>query len=135
MYLDPTEENGRAFVMRQLEGPFEMLNLLRFRDVADYTADPELAPDRRISGRQAYALYKAHTLPFLREIGAEVVYLGEGGAPLIGPIDEVWHEVLLVRHPSAGEFLQFARNKAYLAGLGHRTAALADSRLIPLQRP
>ncbi len=30
-YLEPTQESGRAFVMRQLVGPIVMLNLLRFR--------------------------------------------------------------------------------------------------------
>ena len=29
-------------------------------------------------------------------------------------------------------FLAFASNRAYLAGVGHRTAALEDSRLLPL---
>ena len=29
--------------------------------------------------------------------------------------------------------MAFAEHEAYLAGLGHRTAALADSRLLPLE--
>ena len=36
-YLMPTQEAGRKFVMRQIEGNVIMLNLLRFRDIADYS--------------------------------------------------------------------------------------------------
>ncbi len=39
---------------------------------------------------------------------------------------------MMVRQSSAEAFLAFASNPAYLAGMGHRTAALEDSRLLPL---
>ena len=39
---------------------------------------------------------------------------------------------MLVRQSSAQSFLAFAGDAGYLAGLGHRTASLADSRLLPL---
>jgi hypothetical protein len=109
-----------------------MLNLLRFRDVADYTGHPELAPEEPISGAEAYVRYMAHAEPFVREAGGEVVFFGHGGAFLIGPRDRGWDAVLLVRQASAGSFLGFARNRAYLAGIGHRSAALVDSRLMPM---
>ena len=133
-YLTVTQESGRAFVMRQLEGPVEMLNLLRFRDVADYSAAPALAPAEPISGEEAYKRYIAHTLPFLRAAGGELVYEASGGAPLIGAPGERWDRVLIVRYPNTQTFLSFAQDEAYLKGLGHRTAALADSRLLPMTR-
>ena len=132
MHLEPSHETGRAFVTRGLEGPVTMLNLLRFREVADYSAHPELAPDTPISGRAAYARYSAHTLPFLKAAGGEVLYSGAGGAPLIGPLDEPWDLVLIVRHCDVETFRGFANDPGYTAGLGHRAAALSDSRLVPL---
>ena len=39
---------------------------------------------------------------------------------------------MLVRQRSVGAVMAFATNEAYLAGIGHRTAALEDSRLLPL---
>jgi hypothetical protein len=39
---------------------------------------------------------------------------------------------MLVRQSSIASFLAFASNDGYLAGIGHRTAALEDSRLLPL---
>lgn len=39
---------------------------------------------------------------------------------------------MLVRQNSLSDFMGFASDEAYQAGLIHRTAALEDSRLLPL---
>jgi hypothetical protein len=109
-----------------------MLNLLRFRAVADYSASPELAPPQPITGAAAYYLYVAHTLPLLRKSGGDLLFAGEGGPFLIGPEEERWDRAMLIRQKSTGAFMAFAVQQAYLAGIGHRTAALSDSRLLPL---
>lgn len=131
-YLDVSQEAGAAFFSRKISGPITMLNLLRFREVADYSATPELAPDEPISGAEAYQKYIDYTRPFLEESGGELVFLGEGGRYLIGPQDERWDLMMLVRQNSMADFLAFSSNEAYLIGMGHRTAALADARLLPL---
>ena len=40
--------------------------------------------------------------------------------------------VILVRYPSAAAFIELATDRGYLATMGHRTAALEDSRLVPI---
>lgn len=132
MYIEPTDEAGAAFFGSPPAGPIVMLNLLRYREVADYAAHPDLAPESPISGREAYAIYAAHTLPILSASGGEVLFAGSALPFLIGPAGEVWDSVLLVRHQSAAVFRSFAQDREYLAGVGHRTAALADSRLLPI---
>lgn len=132
-YLEPTQASGRAFYMRGLTGKVVMLNLLRFRAVADYSATPELAPMQPISGHSAYQRYMAHTLPFLESSGGKLLFYGRGGAFLIGPEHERWDAVMLVEQSSTESFMAFAANPAYLAGIGHRTAALEDSRLLPIE--
>jgi len=131
-YLEPTQESGRAFFTRNISGPIVMLNLLRFRPVADYSATPHLAPAAPISGEAAYQLYIEHTLPHLTRSGGELLFLGKGGAFLIGPSGERWDAAMLVRQSGVGAFMEFASNPEYMAGMGHRTAALEDSRLLPL---
>jgi len=131
-YLEPTQASAEALISRQIVGPIMMLNLLRFRDVADYSADPELEPDEPISGAEAYRLYSEHTMPYLIASGGEVVLDGIGGGFFIGPSEERWDHVLLIRQSSLDDFFAFAFNPGYLAGLGHRTAALEDSRLLPI---
>lgn len=131
-HLQPTQESGRSFVSRGIAGEFVTLNLLRFRRTADYSATPDLAPQSPISGAEAFQRYIDHTLPHLRESGGDLVFIGEGGRFLIGPPDERWDMAMLVRQQSVQAFLAFASHRAYLAGIGHRTAALEDSRLLPL---
>ena len=121
-----------ALVSRHIEGSIIMLNLLRFRKVADYSATPELTPSTSISGEKAYKLYIAHAQPFLQQAGGELLFLGEGGGYLIGPSAARWDLAMLVRHRNVDAFMSFATNEEYLAGMGHRTAALEDSRLLPL---
>ena len=131
-YIEPSSGADSAFLARKLPGEVVMLNMLEFREVADYSAAPDLAPDEPISGKEAYRRYSDHTLPLLQAAGGSVVYSGVGGPYLIGPVDKTWDLVLLVRHRSVQAFMAFATDQEYLAGAGHRTAALKDSRLLPL---
>jgi uncharacterized protein (DUF1330 family) len=131
-YLEPTWQAGRDLARRSITGGLVMLNLLRFRETADYSASPELAPAEPITGAEAYERYIAHALPLLRKSGGDLLFAGEGGPFLIGPEEERWDRALLIRQKSIGAFMAFAVQEAYLAGIGHRTAALSDSRLLPL---
>ena len=131
-YLEPTREAGRVLFMRGIKGPVVMLNLLRFREIADYAATLNLAPSQPISGAEAFKLYINHTLPFLKESGGELLFLGDGGPYFIGPETERWDLAMLVRQANLESFVAFASHPAYLEGLGHRTAAITDSRLLPL---
>ena len=133
VYVDPTDENGAALFKRQISGEVVMLNLLRFRSVADYTDFPNLAPAEDISGREAYQKYIEHTLPFLHESGGSIVYAGTGGDFLIGPVGKGWDMVLLIRQRSVDSFIAFATNQEYMKGIGHRVAAVRDSRIVPLE--
>lgn len=131
-YIEPTQRAGMKFIQRGIEGSLIMLNLLRFREVADYTDHPELEPKAPISGAEAFNLYIEHTLPFLLESGGDMMFLGHGGAFLIGPEEERWDLVMMIRQSSTQSFLAFSSNEAYMAGIGHRTAAIEDSRLLPM---
>jgi len=132
VHLEPSDANVRALLDRNIAGPVVMLNLLRFRGIADYSATPELAPPSPISGREAYERYVEHTRPFLEASGGEVLFMGDGGAFFVGPIDERWDFAMLVRQNSVEDFFAFASNAEYLIGVGHRTAAVEDTRLLPL---
>ena len=132
-YLHPTQEAGKELYLRQIQGNVVMLNLLKFKTIADYAQSKELAPPSDISGKEAYQLYINHTLPILNASGGEVLFSGKGGSFLIGPEAEKWDAVLLVKHQSVAKFMEFARNQDYLKGVGHRTAALEDSRLLPIE--
>jgi len=133
MYISPTQEAFTAFAGREIAGSVTMLNLLRFRDTADYSQYPDLAPDEPITGEQAYDLYAALVLPPLSSVGAKPILIGRGGPLLIGPEDARWDRVLIVEYPSVAKFFEMIQNSEYQAISGHRTAALEDSRLLPIE--
>jgi len=132
-YLEPTQESARALFLRGIQGRIVMLNLLRFRTEADYSTTPRLAPPSPISGEAAYRLYMQHTMPHLERSGGRLLFFGCGGPFLIGPANERWDAAMLVEQASTTEFMAFASNPEYMGGIGHRTAALEDSRLLPLE--
>jgi hypothetical protein len=109
-----------------------MLNLLRLRDIADYSEHPELAPSKTISGREAFQKYIDHTLPFQTESGGKILFLGRGGPYFVGPQKSRWDLVMLIQQRSLQSFFNFASNVNYMAGIGHRTSAIVDSRLLPI---
>ena len=72
-------------------------------------------------------------MPHLEKSGGRLLFFGRGGSFLIGPSDERWDAAMLVEQSSTASFMAFASNPEYLVGIGHRTAALEDSRLLPLE--
>lgn len=132
-YIEPSQENGRTFFINfQDKGKVVMLNLLRFKKTADYSGLEELKPNVEISGREAYNLYMKLVQPIIEKVGSRVLFFGECSSFLIGPENEKWDRMLLVEHQSAADFIAFAKNEEYLKHAGHRTAALEDSRLLPI---
>src|SRR5580692_8037116 len=113
-HLEPTQASGRALMDRVIEGNIVMLNLLRFRSVADYSASPHLAPEKPITGAEAYQRYVAHTMPYLVASGGALLFSGDGGQFLIGPEHERWDRALLVRQSSVDSFMAFATDRDYL---------------------
>lgn len=125
-YLNPDPAKLPAlFASLPEDTPIVMLNLLKFRDVAEYKGVPA-----DYSGREAYRRYSEIALQKLAEIGASVTYVGDMKATLIGPESEQWDEVLLVRYPSKQAFFGMMQQPDFFEATRHRTAALADSRLI-----
>lgn len=119
--LEHMEDFERAAPDRS---PIVMLNLLRFRDVAEY------GDGTQVSGKKAYARYSRGVLPLLFEVGGHPLWMGRARAGVIVPDGESWDEVLLVYYPSRHAFMRMVRSEAYQRVMVHRTAGLADSRLI-----
>ena len=104
-----------------------MLNLLKFAQQANYAPIAEVEP---CSGFEAFARYGSAVAPMIAACGGELVWQGQQAAMLIGPQDKNWDLTVLVRYPSASAFLGMIGSPEYQAIAFHRSAALADSRLI-----
>lgn len=107
--------------------PVVMINLLRFRDDADYDGD---AHDP-CSGRVAFSRYMEAVEPLIQRAGGTTVWSGNVLSPLLAGNGEDWDLVVLVSYPSTEAFQEMAVSDAYQAAVHHRRAALADYRLIP----
>lgn len=132
IFLDSTYEAVEALIGAGITGPLDVLTLLRFRDVADYVRTPDLAPEAPISGEAAYEEYEAMIRPVLDRLDSKVLYDGHPTRMLIGPPDEVWDRIAIVRHVSVPTMLGFAEHPEFLSAIGHRQAALADCRVMPI---
>lgn len=131
-YLQPSRRTIAKFLSQDVDGRFTMLHLLRFRDSADYSSAPERAPAKKLTGAQAYQHYLKHLIPHLKENGDEVIFIGSAAGFLTGPKEERWDMVIMIRHRSLDSFSQIAANQAFREGLIHRTAALEDCRMLPI---
>ena len=131
-FVDVSAAQGAHFFGSPDDGPVVMLNLLRFRDHADYSHAPSLEPAGGTSGAHAYRLYMAAIEPLLEASGGKLIFSGVAEPFLIGPANEQWDYAMLVRQASKASFLAFASDPAAQEAAAHRSAALADSRLLPL---
>jgi uncharacterized protein (DUF1330 family) len=106
-------------------GPVLMLNLLRFKERADGIDEAD-----GITGVEAYARYGAAVQSHLERVGGRVLLAASPTESVVGPDPGEWDMVLTVQYPSRRAFLEMVSDPGYLQIHAHRTAALADSRLI-----
>jgi uncharacterized protein (DUF1330 family) len=132
-YLNPTDESAKQLFSKSIRGEVIMLNLLRFKEIADYSQFSDIAPITSITGKEAYQIYIDQTLPFLEKSGGEIMLLGKSAHFFIGPLEEKWDLVMIIKQKSLDSFLSFASDPQYQVVIGHREAAIDDSRLLPIE--
>jgi uncharacterized protein (DUF1330 family) len=129
--VDPTREQFNAFKALPRDTVIQMLNLIRLRPLADYPPDH---PDhgKGLTGLEAYRAYGAGTAEIFERLGARQIWAGHPEVVVTGPPDEHWDLAFIAEYPNAGAFLAMVTDAGYREIVKHRTAAVADSRLIRL---
>ncbi len=126
--IEPSPEKLQSFLESGSDDdPIVMINLLRYREQANY---PEGFAAEPCSGREAYQRYGEVAIKTIAAVGGRMVWMGSVQATVIGPAGEEWDDAVLVEYPSRKAFLGMVAQADYLAAAPHRTAALEDSRLI-----
>ncbi|MEM8747043.1 MAG: DUF1330 domain-containing protein [Actinomycetota bacterium] len=115
-----TEEQIAEFQQPGPDGPIYMVNLLEFKEVAEY----EDGRETDLTGREAYALYAEGQRDVLPLFGAEVVFEGDVSFLTIGQVEELWDEVAIVRYPSRATLLEMSASPEFQAVEVHRIAGL-----------
>jgi len=125
--IEPSPEQMQAFAGLPDEGPVVMINLLRYRERAGYD---EGSGERPCTGREAYGRYSEAVVPLLVGVGGRPIWIGLVRGTVIAPEGEAWDDAILVEYPSRKAALTMFASPEYRAIMHHRSAALADSRLI-----
>lgn len=128
-YIDPSRENWQAFKDLPRDRPIHMLNLIKFRELADYPAGHP-NHGKGLTGREAYAIYLEGFQRVVANDGAAMVWEARQECVVTGPADE-WDEAFVMGYPNSGVFMAMVKNEEYIRDVvPHRSAAVADSRLI-----
>ena len=128
-YIDPSRANFEAFKALPRDEPIHMLNLLQYRDQADYPAGHDHA-GKGWTGRRAYEEYGKTSGPIFRRVGGTIVWRGTYQTVVTGPDAMQWHDGFIATYPSAAAFFEMIKDTDYQAAVVNRTAALSDSRLV-----
>ena len=118
----PTSE-GRMKKMMEPgpDGPIYMVNLLKFKERAEY----EDGRETDLTGREAYQLYGQAVTGLLAEFGGKIVFLGDVTFLALGQVDDLWDEVAIARYPARSDLLAMSSSDAWQEAAVHRTAGLA----------
>lgn len=102
------------------DGPVYMVNLMKYREKADYTDGTEL----NISGREADDLYAP--IGPLAAIGASMVFLAEVDTQLLGDAP-MWDRIAVVRYPTGRSFIDMQSRTDFKEKHVHKEAGMAET--------
>ncbi len=128
-FVDPSPEHFAHFKSLDRNSPILMLNMLRFREQAEY---PEDHPGQKeiLTGADAYREYGRSSAPIFQRVGGAIVWRGQFETTVIGPKDEQWDSVFIARYPNAHAFLAMVTDADYQKAVINRQAGVLTSRLV-----
>lgn len=128
-YIDPSPENFARFKDLPRDEPINMLNLLLYREHAEYPEGHE-HHGNGWTGRRAYQEYGATSGPIFARVGGSIVWRGSFQTMVTGPGDKDWHDGFVAQYPNSAAFFEMIKDPDYQLAVVNRTAALVDSRLM-----
>jgi len=119
--VEPSKEQLEGFAQPGPEGPIYMLNLLRYKDKAEY----EDGRETELTGREAYGLYAQGVFELLSEFGGGAMFHGEIERLMLGEVEDLWDQVAIAQYPSRQAMLDMVMSPRYQEISVHRSAGLA----------
>jgi uncharacterized protein (DUF1330 family) len=118
--LTPNEEQMKGFLEGDAETPIHMVNLLKFKDKAEYEDGRETS----LSGAEAYAIYGAEVQAHLAKVGGKGVFSGQVSRLMLGEVEDLWDMVVIAMYPSKKAMLAMITDPDYIESAKHRSAGL-----------
>ncbi|HNO31494.1 MAG TPA: DUF1330 domain-containing protein [Anaerolineales bacterium] len=116
----PDAEQAAAFFSGAEDGPFVMVNLLKFKANAEY---PDGA-DSHLTGAEAYARYGKAVRAHVEAVGGKTGYAGPVTGLLLGEVEELWDMIALAEYPSRAAMMAMIQSPEYQEIARHRSAGL-----------
>jgi len=129
MTVDADRTALTAMAARDPDEPVVILNLLRYRQVAESGFGVD-----GLSGEVAYREYGRRFAELHPRYGGQPIWMGRGLATIIGPVGEEWDVIILVEYPTRRQFVAMIDDPDYQAIAPIRAAALADSRAVEMNQ-
>lgn len=129
--VTPSEEQIKGFFEPGADGPIYMLNLLKFKDKAEY----EDGRETDLSGAEAYALYGAAVSKILVNLGGGGMFNAQVERLMLGEVEELWDSVAIAMYPSRQAMIEMMQSEEYQAIHQHRNAGLAGQLNIETTNP
>ena len=117
----PNEKQMEEFLEEGHEEPIFMVNLLKFKDRAEY-------PDKResnLSGKEAYAIYSKEVVGHLEKVGGKPIFGSEVTRLMLGEVEDLWDQVAIAMYPNRKAMLKMISDPDYIKSAQHRVAGLA----------
>ena len=115
-----TDQQMEALLKADNGGPVCMVNLLKFREKAEY----EDGRETDLSGIEAYQIYGAVTGSLIKELGGEVVFTSVFNGMVVGEVEELWDVMAIAKYPTLQSFIDMVASPEYLKAYHHRLAGL-----------
>ncbi|MCY3586107.1 MAG: DUF1330 domain-containing protein [Acidimicrobiales bacterium] len=103
------------------DGPIYMVNLLKFRDKAEY----EDGRETDLTGFEAYQLYGRAVSRIIQDYGGEIQFAADVTFLSLGQVEELWDEIAIAKYPNRGALLAMSSSQEWQEAAVHRTAGLA----------
>lgn len=130
-HIDPDREAWAIFKSLPRDAPIQMLNLVRLKPRADYPED-HADHGKDLTGLDAYRAYGRTTAHIFQRLGGRQVWAGKPQVMVTGPQAEAWDLAFIAEYPSSAAFMAMVSDPEYRELVKHRTAGVADSRLLRL---
>ncbi|MDB0042163.1 DUF1330 domain-containing protein [Gammaproteobacteria bacterium] len=119
-YLRPNKAQMEGFFEGDTETEITMLNLLKFKEKAEY----EDGRETDLTGREAYSIYGKEVVEHLEKVGGKSVITGKVSRLMLGEVEDIWDSIALARYPSRKAMVEMMMDSDYQESEKHRSAGL-----------